>query len=103
MQQQQHIIIFQSTRFRSRIISITYSAPGIKAPADNTLLDDDALLDQLRKLVEERTELRRTALDNKEGIQQANATKRDIIENSKKLKQQLNEAVVSVWCTNIIC
>ena len=93
--QHQSVLLFQSTRFRSRVISITYSAPGIKAPSDTQLLEDDTLLDQLKKLVEERTELRRTALDNKDKLNHAESNRKAMNENSKKLKQQLNEAVVS--------
>ena len=84
----------QSTRFRSRVVQVTYSTPGIKAPDKE--IDDDALIEQLKKVIDERTDLKRQVQDGKENLHVANSTKREILENSKKLKQQLNEAVVSV-------
>ena len=71
---------------------MTFSTPGIRAP-DKEIADDE-LMETLKKVVDERTELMRKLQDANENINVANSTKKDIIESSKKIKQQLNEAVV---------
>ena len=80
-------------RFRNRVVQVTFSTPGIKAPT--TEISDDELLDTLKQIIEERTDLTRQVQDLKETVNTAHTAKRDILDSSKKLKQQLNETVVS--------
>ena len=80
-------------RFRNRVFHVTFSTPGIRTPDKE--INDDELIDTLKKVIDERTELMRKLQDANENINIANSTKKDIVENSKKIKQQLNEAVVS--------
>lgn len=75
------------------MFQVTFSTPGIRAP--DREINDDELMEILKKVIDERTELMRSLQDANENIKIANSTKRDIVENSKKIKQQLNEAVVS--------
>ncbi len=77
-------------------MQVTFSTPGIKAPTDE--IGDDELLDTLKKIIEERTDLRREVQDLKESVNVATTAKKDIVDNTKKMKQALNEAVVSMSC-----
>ena len=83
-------------RFRNRVVQVTFSTPGIKAPTSE--IDDDELLDTLKKIIEERTDLIRQVQDLKETVNTAQTSKREILDNSKKLKTQLTESVVSENC-----
>ena len=80
-------------RFRNRVVQVTFSTPGIRAPDKE--INDDELMETLKKVVDERTDLMRKLQDANENINVFNATKKDIVDSSKKIKQQLNEAVVS--------
>lgn len=88
------LFLVQFERFRSRVVQVTFSTPNIKAP-DKEITDDE-LLETLKALIDERTDMTRKVQDMNDVLNQANSAKTEIIENSKKLKQQLNESVVSV-------
>ena len=74
------------------MIQVTYSTPGIRAPDKE--INDDELLEALKGLIDERTELTRKIQDMSDQLNTAHGAKKEIIESSKKIKQQLNESVV---------
>ena len=80
-------------------MQVTFSTPGIKAPTDE--ISDDELLETLKKIIDERTDLRREVQDLKESVNVATTAKKDIVDNTKKMKQALNEAVVSQYFCSI--
>ena len=82
-------------RFRNRVLQVTFSTPGIKAPTGE--IDDHELIETLKKIIDERTDLIRQVQDLKESVNSAQTAKRDILDSTKKLKQQLNETVVSLF------
>ncbi len=71
----------------------TFSTPGIRAPDKE--IGDDELLDTLKKLIDERTQASQHMKEMKESANLANIQKREALENTKKVKQQLNDTVVS--------
>ena len=77
------------------MLQLTFSTPGIKAPTGE--IDDNELLETLKKVIDERTDLIRQVQDLKETINTAQTAKKDILDSTKKLKQQLNETVVSIF------
>ncbi|CAH1772597.1 unnamed protein product [Owenia fusiformis] len=77
----------KSERFRNRVIQVTYSTPGIRAPDDE--ISDSDLLDQLKKTIDERTEFSRQIMDLKETLKLEKSSKKEVNEGIKKLKQHL--------------
>ena len=75
------------------MVQVTFSTPGIKAPDGD--ISDDQLMETLKKLIDQRTELTRNVQDMKETEKIVANTKREVGENTKKIKQQLNESMVS--------
>lgn len=43
--------------FKSRVVQVTFSTPGIRAPKGE--IDDNDLLEQLKKLIDDRTDFMR--------------------------------------------
>ena len=86
---------FKMERFRNRVLQVTFSTPGIKAPTGE--IDDNELIETLKKVIDERTDLIRQVQDLKETVNTAQTARRDILDSTKKLKQQLNETVVSIF------
>ena len=84
----------QMERFRNRVIQVTFSTPNIKAPEKE--ISDDELLESLKSLIDERTDMTRKVQDMNEQLNHAISTRGETVESSKKLKQQMNETVVSV-------
>ena len=86
-------ICHQFERLKNRVVQVTFSTPGIKAPSGE--LADDTLFDTLKKIVDERTELKRKITDINENMASVASHKKDSNEQVKKLRGQLSEAVVS--------
>ncbi|XP_074654720.1 uncharacterized protein LOC141908523 isoform X2 [Tubulanus polymorphus] len=81
----------QSERFRNRVIQVAFSTPGVKYPEDE--IKDDELLETLKKMIDERTEMHRKMLDMKESLKQANHSKKEQNDKLNKLKHHLHEAM----------
>lgn len=79
-------------RFRSRIVQVTFSTPGIRAP-DKEISDDD-LITTLRKLVEERTESTVKMSELKQQVKAAESGAELIRDNAGKLHSKLAETLV---------
>ncbi|XP_064642257.1 forkhead-associated domain-containing protein 1-like [Lineus longissimus] len=77
-------------RFRNRIIQVTFSTPGVKAPDDE--VSDDELVTMLKKVIDERTELHRHNLDMKDAVKLTNASKKEITDKLNKIKHSLLES-----------
>ena len=87
-------ISLQFERLKGRVIQVTFSTPGIKAPSGE--IADDALFDTLKSIVDERTELKRKASDTTSHIASLASQKKDNVEQVKKVRTQLSESVVSL-------
>ncbi|XP_046562957.1 forkhead-associated domain-containing protein 1-like [Haliotis rubra] len=78
-------------RFRNRVIQVTFSTPGIKAP--ETEITDDELIETMKKLIDERTSLTNKIKDLKEQVRLAKIGTSELITNGDKLKEKLMASV----------
>ncbi|KAJ8320668.1 hypothetical protein KUTeg_002255 [Tegillarca granosa] len=78
-------------RFRNRVLQVTFSTPGIKAPESE--ISDDELLDQLKKIIDERTEFYRKVKDLKEQLKLADTSSAEFKENMSKLRTDMEQIV----------
>ncbi|XP_046360042.2 forkhead-associated domain-containing protein 1-like isoform X3 [Haliotis rufescens] len=78
-------------RFRNRVIQVTFSTPGIKAP--ETEITDDELIETMKKLIDERTSLTNKIKDLKEQVRVARIGSSELIANGNKLKEKLMASV----------
>ena len=67
--------------------------PGTRAP--DKRLGDDEIVDALKKIIDEKTELVKQIRELKYTIAENGSIKKESIDGSKRLKQHLNESVVS--------
>ncbi len=74
---------------------MTFSTPGIKAPSGE--IDDNELITTLKNLIDERTDLRRKVQDLQETANLAEAANEEMLESTKKFREQLSESLVSIW------
>lgn len=86
--------MFQLERFRNRVIQVTFSTPGIKAPESE--ISDDELLDQLKKIIDERTEFYRQVKDLKEQLKLADTNSAEFKQNMSKLRTDMEQIVVGL-------
>ncbi|XP_067659401.1 forkhead-associated domain-containing protein 1-like [Haliotis asinina] len=78
-------------RFRNRVIQVTFSTPGIKAPEAE--ITDDELIETMKKLIDERTSLTNKIKDLKEQVRLAKIGTSELIANGEKLKEKLMASV----------
>lgn len=79
----------QHERFRSRVIQAAFSTPGVKYPDDDA--KDDLIADSLRKMADERLELQRQLIDNKDKVKVLTAQEKKSEQSLKRLKEYLLE------------
>ncbi|KAK3583390.1 hypothetical protein CHS0354_040353 [Potamilus streckersoni] len=78
-------------RFRNRVLQVTFSTPGIKAP--DTEISDDELLETMKKIMDERTELLRKVQDMKDKVRLAETSGKDFQKNVRNIKKNLEDVV----------
>ena len=61
------------------------------------MMNDDELIDSLKSVIDSRTDLFSQVKDLKDNIKLSSSSKREQEQNTKKLKQQINESMVSVF------
>lgn len=88
------MLILQMERFRNRVVQVTFSTPGIKAP--DTEISDDQLLDTLKKLINERTELQQKIKDLEGQIKMTDSSSKDFQKNMSDIRKVLMNAKVNV-------
>ena len=79
-------------RFRSRVVQVTFSTPGIKAP--DTEISDDTLLDTLKKLINERTELQQKIKELDQQLKMTDTSSKDFQKNMSDIRKILLNAKV---------
>ncbi|XP_033104627.1 forkhead-associated domain-containing protein 1-like isoform X2 [Anneissia japonica] len=78
-------------RLRSRILQTTLSAPGFKMPdVDET--NDDILVDTMKKLINDRTEVKNKMKEMKESVKSHENYKKEAKNSIKALKQHLTQS-----------
>ncbi|CAH1240697.1 FHAD1 [Branchiostoma lanceolatum] len=77
-------------RFRSRIIQVTYSAPGIASPDEE--VDDNQVIDQMRNIIQDRTQFQNKVRDMKDQLKLAEESQKESQQSAKALRQHLSEA-----------
>ena len=87
-------------RFRNRVLQVTFSTPGIKAPDGE--ISDDELIDTLKKVVDERTSLHRKLMDMKDEVKLAESSKAEILDKLAKLKAFLSTSAVRFLIATLI-
>ena len=75
------------------MVQVTFSVPGTRAPDKH--LGDDEIVDALKKIIDEKSELVKQIRELKHSIAEIGSNKKESIDGSKRLKQHLNESVVS--------
>ena len=85
-------IMLQMERFRSRVVQVTFSTPGIKAP--DTEISDDQLLDTLKKLINERTELQQKIKDMEGQMKMADTNSKEFQKCMSDIRKVLMNAKV---------
>lgn len=81
-------------RFRNRVVQVTFSTPGIKAP--DSEISDDQLLDTLKKLINERTELQQKLKDMEGKLKMADTSSKDFQKNMSDIRKAVLNAKVIV-------
>ena len=79
-------------RFRNRVVQVTFSTPGIKAP--DSEISDDQLLDTLKKLITERTELQQKLKDMEAKLKMADTNSKDFQKNMSDIRKAVMNAKV---------
>ena len=72
---------------------MTFSTPGVRAPDEE--LNDEDLIDSLKRVIEERTDLSRQVLDAKEQLKVYHQGRRESSDAAKKLKTAVEASQVS--------
>ncbi|XP_021372851.1 forkhead-associated domain-containing protein 1-like isoform X2 [Mizuhopecten yessoensis] len=78
-------------RFRNRIIQVTYSTPGIKAP--ETEIGDDELIETLKKIVDERTSFFQKVKDLEIQLKSTDSAQDSFKKTSTDLRNKLNNII----------
>ncbi|XP_041377668.1 forkhead-associated domain-containing protein 1-like isoform X3 [Gigantopelta aegis] len=78
-------------RFRNRVIQATFSTPGVKAP--ETEITDDELIETMKSLMNQRTELTQKIQELKSQLRAAESGTAELLDNAAKLKDQLQQSV----------
>ncbi|XP_033764191.1 LOW QUALITY PROTEIN: forkhead-associated domain-containing protein 1-like [Pecten maximus] len=78
-------------RFRNRVIQVTYSTPGIKAP--ETEIGDDELIETLKKIVDERTSFFQKVKDLEIQLKSTDSAQDSFKKTSSDLRNKLNNII----------
>ena len=81
-------------RFRNRVVQVTFSTPGIKAP--DTEISDDSLLDTLKKLINERTELQQKIKELDQQLKMTDNNSKDFQKSMADIRKILLNAKVNL-------
>ncbi len=76
-------------RFRTRIMQTTFSSRGFKMPDQDADVSDDTIVETMKKVIDDRTEVRNKLRDLKEINKGLEAYKKDSKTHGKTLKQQM--------------
>ena len=75
------------------MVQVTFSVPGTRTP--DKRLDDDEVVDALKKIIDEKIELVKQIREMKQTISEFGSVKKESIDGTKRMKQHLNESLVS--------
>ncbi|XP_070207721.1 forkhead-associated domain-containing protein 1-like isoform X3 [Littorina saxatilis] len=78
-------------RFRNRIVQTVFATPGVKAPEKE--INDDELVEELKKLLEERTELAGKIKSLESDVKDAASGTEKLKDEGEKLREALQESV----------
>ncbi|XP_069112463.1 forkhead-associated domain-containing protein 1-like isoform X2 [Argopecten irradians] len=78
-------------RFRNRVIQVTYSTPGIKAP--ETEIGDDELIETLKKIVDERTSFFQKVKDLEIQLKSTDSAQDSFKKTVTDLRNKLNNII----------
>ncbi|XP_071805645.1 forkhead-associated domain-containing protein 1-like isoform X1 [Asterias amurensis] len=76
-------------RFRTRVMQTTFSTPGFKMPDQDADVSDDTIVETMKKVIDDRTDVRNKLRDLKEINKGLEAYKKDSKTHGKTLKQQM--------------
>ncbi|XP_012938501.1 forkhead-associated domain-containing protein 1 [Aplysia californica] len=88
-------------RFRSRVIQVTFSTPGVSVP--NKEVSDDDLIEALKKLMEERAKLLSRIKELEGDVVGAQAGKEELLACAEKLRTEMAAALTSVSTGGRLC
>ncbi|KAI0210170.1 Forkhead-associated domain-containing protein 1 [Lamellibrachia satsuma] len=78
-------------RFRNRVVQVTFSVPGTRTP--DKRLNDDEVVDALKKIIDEKIELVKQIREMKQTISEFGSVKKESIDGTKRIKQHLSESL----------